>query len=144
MRAEHLDRAEAPEAAGAYAEAAEAESAAFRFERALRMVERGAALAHAPDERLRLGQLRAELLRELGRAEEAIGVFRGALALAAADEIAACRTWTGIASCVRLLGGYEEGMQALGQAEPLARRHGADPGARADRLLPRLPAVRRG
>jgi predicted ATPase len=102
LRAEHLDRAEAPEAAGAYAEAAEAENAAFRFERALRMAERGAALARAADERLRLGLLRADLLRELGRAEEAIGAFRDMLALASADEIAACRTWIGIASCVRL------------------------------------------
>ncbi len=125
LRAEHLERAEAPEAARAYAEAAEAESAVFRFERALRMAERGYALARTEGERLRLGQLRAELLRELGQPEEAIEVFRGALALAAADKIAVCRTWIGIASCVRLLGGYEEGMQALGQAEPLARQRSA-------------------
>ncbi|MGE3740016.1 MAG: adenylate/guanylate cyclase domain-containing protein [Geminicoccaceae bacterium] len=126
LRAEHLDRAEAPEAVLAYVEAAEAESSAFRFERALRLAERGAALARAVDERLRLGQARAELLRELGRPGEAIEAFRDLLALASADEVATCRAWIGVASCVRLLGDDEEGVRALEQAGALARRHGAD------------------
>jgi tetratricopeptide (TPR) repeat protein len=125
-RAEHLDRAEAPEAALAYAAAAEAESAAFRFERALRMAARGLAIARTDEERLRLSLLHAELLRDLGHPEEAIGGFRGALELAPGDDLAACRALIGVASCVRLLGGDAEGRQALDRAEPLALALGAD------------------
>ena len=48
LHAEHLDRAEAPEAARAYFAAAQAQSAALHPEQALALAERGAALAREP------------------------------------------------------------------------------------------------
>ena len=125
LRAEHLERAEDPEAARAFSEAAQAEAALLRYERALRMAERGLALARTIDERLGLTMLQAEYLREVGRAKDSIAAFREALDLAA-DDMLKCRAWIGVAAGVRLLGGDTEGMQALDEAEPLARRHQAD------------------
>ncbi len=125
LRAEHLDRAEDPKAPAAYAEATEAQSALMRYERALQLTERGIALATAAGDLVRLRLLRAGILRELGRAQESMQAFREA-ALAAPDDIARCRAWIGVASCVRLLGGNEEGIAALKLAEPLATRHQAD------------------
>jgi predicted ATPase len=112
LHAEHLERAEAPEAARAYAEAAEAEKAVLRYERALRMAERGLALARTGGERQALALLQAEYLRELGQATESIAAFRQALDLTV-DDMAKCQAWIGVAAGVRLLGGYAEGMQAL-------------------------------
>jgi class 3 adenylate cyclase/tetratricopeptide (TPR) repeat protein len=124
LRAEHLDRAEAAEAAAAYFEAAESEAAAFRLEHALALTDRAYCLAGSPQARLRPGMLRAELMRELGRVQEAKEAFRQLLT-AASQDIHICRVWIGIASCVRLLGGYSEGVEALDTAEPLAHRNDA-------------------
>ena len=123
--AEHLDRADDPQAPAAYAAAAEAQAGLLRLERALQLAERGRALAASPDDVIRLGLLRAGILRELGRVQEALQAFRE-VALTAADAMARCRAWIGVASCVRLLGGNEEGVAALKTAEPLARELKAD------------------
>jgi tetratricopeptide (TPR) repeat protein len=119
LRAEHLERAEEPEAASAFGEAAVAEAKALRYERALALAKRGLALARTTDERLGLTMHRAEHLRELGRAKDSMAEFRDALGLTA-DEMTRCRAWIGVAAGVRLLGGDAEGLQAL------ARRHQAD------------------
>ena len=64
------------------------------------------------------------MLRELGRAHEAMQAFRE-VALTATDGIAQCKAWIGVASCVLLLGGNAEGIEAFEAAEPLAERHQA-------------------
>jgi class 3 adenylate cyclase/tetratricopeptide (TPR) repeat protein len=125
LRAEHLDRAEDPEAPQTYAAAAQAEFSAFHYERALSLAERGLALASAPAEQQQLALLRGELLRELGRTRDAMGVFRQ-LRSEAIDPVGQSRALIGIGSCVRLLGGFQEGIDALAEAEPLARSIGAD------------------
>ncbi len=121
LRAEHLDRADDAAAPVAYAEAAESQAGLLRYERALQLAERGHALATSMEERVRLGLLHAGILRELGRVHEAVQAFR-AVVPATADGIAQCRAWIGVASCVRLLGGHDEGIAALNAAESLAQR----------------------
>ena len=54
LRAEHLDRAEDPEAAAAYLTAAEQQADAYREDRAIEFTTRGIALAHAPSDRYAL------------------------------------------------------------------------------------------
>ncbi|MFI4996927.1 MAG: adenylate/guanylate cyclase domain-containing protein [Hyphomicrobiales bacterium] len=120
LRAEHLDRARDSEAPRAYAEASRSQMALLRHERALQLAERGIAIASSSQDRFELGLLRAEILRELGKVHDALQAFR-ALAEAAADDLTRCSASVGIASCVRLLGGSEEGLAALRVAEPLAR-----------------------
>ena len=66
LRAQHLDRAEAPEAPRAYLDAALAQAAALQPERALALAERGAALAKGPDDVVALNMLRGRLRRESG------------------------------------------------------------------------------
>jgi tetratricopeptide (TPR) repeat protein len=88
------------------------------------LAERGRALAASADDLVRLGLLRAGILRELGRTHEAMQAFRE-VALATTDDAAQCKAWIGVASCVRLLGGNDEGIAALMAAEPLAQRHQA-------------------
>jgi tetratricopeptide (TPR) repeat protein len=48
------------------------------------------------------------------------------IAVSATGDLAQCRAWIGVASCVRLLGGYEEGIAALRRAEPPATQSKAD------------------
>lgn len=119
LYARHLDRAGAPEAAAAYHDAAGQEAKAYRFEHALDLVDQGLLAAATPEDRFRLTLLRGDLLRELGQPRDAIETFRSLTGLPAED-LDLCRAWIGVASCVRILGGYEEGIDALAQAEPLA------------------------
>jgi class 3 adenylate cyclase/tetratricopeptide (TPR) repeat protein len=121
LRAEHLERAESPDAPAAYADAAERQSGLYRYEQARELVIRGLALASSPDDIVRLGLLHAGILRELGRPQDAMQAFRE-VALAAADEGARCKAWIGVASCDRLLGGRDQGVAALTCAEPIAQR----------------------
>ena len=124
LRAEHLDRAEDPAAASAYADAAETQAALLRYERALHLAIRGRALASSDSDSMRLGLLNATMLRELGRVQDALTAFRD-LARETADGLARCRALIGVASCVRLLGGAEEGLAALKEAERLAEERQA-------------------
>jgi tetratricopeptide (TPR) repeat protein len=65
--------------------------------------------------------LRGELLRELGRTQEAIVAFESALQAAGSDEQRA-RAWVSIASVHRVTGEFEPAMQALSHAQPIAER----------------------
>jgi class 3 adenylate cyclase/tetratricopeptide (TPR) repeat protein len=125
LRAEHLDRAEDPEAPRAYIAAAQSETTGLHYDHALALAERGLALATAPEERQQLALLRGELLREIGRTYDAMDVFRQ-LRDESTDATGQSRALIGIASCVRLLGGFQEGIDVLSQAEPLAQSVNAD------------------
>ncbi len=80
--AEHLDRADAPEAPRAYLDAALAQAAALQPERALALAERGAALAKVPDDVVALNMLRGRLRCESGEGQPAIDAYRVALGCA--------------------------------------------------------------
>ncbi len=122
-RAEHLDRAEAPEAPRAYLDAALAQAAALQPERALALADRGAALATNADDVLALSMLRGRLHCESGEGGPAVDAY--GVALAAAQRPAdRCRALLGIAAGQRLLTGVDAALAALAEAEPLARAHG--------------------
>jgi class 3 adenylate cyclase/tetratricopeptide (TPR) repeat protein len=125
LRAEHLDRAGDAHAPRAYADAVRPQMTLLRYERALQLAERGLAIAASTQDRLRLSLLRAEILRELGRLQDALQAFRDA-AHTATDDLTRSEASIGIASCVRLLGASEEGFDALEVAEPLARKANAE------------------
>jgi tetratricopeptide (TPR) repeat protein len=125
LQAEHLDRAEDPDAARAYLAAAQAEVAALHYEHALSLAERGQTLAADPRERQQLALLGAELLRELGRVGDALALFRQ-MSHQANDAIGRSQALIGIGSCVRLLGGFQEGVEALQEAEAQAQSVGAE------------------
>ncbi len=122
LSAEHLDRAEAPEAVQAYLAAAQAQSAALHTERALSLAERGAALAREPSDVYALNMLCGRLRCEAGEGNPAIVAYGNALA-AACDPAQRCRALLGIGAGHRLIGSVDAALAALAEAEPVAREH---------------------
>jgi class 3 adenylate cyclase/tetratricopeptide (TPR) repeat protein len=125
LHAQHLDRAESPEAAGAYAEAALSHAQSFHFEKALELVGRGKELATTPSARYRISMLEGECLRESGKPAESINVYNGAL-LATEDPVERCRAWIGLAAGMRVTDQYDEAFDALEKAEKVASAVGMD------------------
>lgn len=123
LRAEHLDRAEKPEAAQAYLDAARTESAEHRHERALQLAERGLALVGETGLRFELACCRADRLHELGSMTEAQAGYDEALA-AAGNDIERCRAWLGIAAVLRIRDDLDGAARALARAEEAAVARG--------------------
>jgi len=120
-RAEHLERAEDPEAARAYLTAARLQAAEYRQEAALRLAERG--LAHAEDraDRFALMCLQAEILHDLGAMAEAKRAYEAA-AGAAADDVEHCTARLGLAAVKRVTDDLAGALADLEQAETIAVR----------------------
>lgn len=123
LRAEHLDRAGAPEAAAAYLTAARAQMAALRLERALALADRGAMLAQLPADIVALQLLRSELLREMGNGGPAADAAHAALAAADAP-LDRCRALLSAAAGMRLTADVDAAVAALAEAEPIASDSG--------------------
>jgi hypothetical protein len=119
LRADHLERAEAPEAAEAYLAAAREEAAQIHYESARKLVERGLPLA-GPDDRFAYLLLLAELQRNLGGNSESLDTYGQALEAATSAE-ERCRALVGIAESQRILEHYEALPNTLAKAESLAR-----------------------
>lgn len=118
LRAEHLDRAGDAGAAEAYLAAAVEETRSYRNESALRLSERGLALA---DDKMRhsIACFRGDLLRGLGEVEQSIAAFEQALAVAE-DDIGRSRAWTGLAEGMRVSDRHGDALKALDDAERTA------------------------
>lgn len=116
LYAEHLRQADDPAAPQAYRDAARSEMAAYRYDQALALVERGLAAAVSRRDRYDLSVLRAEIMQSLGRPRDAIDVLRETLALAE-TAVEKRPLWIAIAAGCRLLGDTEGGVSALDEAE---------------------------
>jgi len=123
LHAEHLDRAEDDRAPAAYLRAAQSEAAAYQLEDALRLVERGVALAVAKGQRHALTMLQGALYRDLGFAQRAVDAFQGALDAAQVPAERA-RAWIGIAEGLRLSEQHPRLLAALNEAETIAEEIG--------------------
>ncbi|CAB3809444.1 hypothetical protein LMG28614_07034 [Paraburkholderia ultramafica] len=119
LRAEHLDRAEDPDAARAYLLAAKDGMQHFHPEAAVALAQRGAVLARNPSVACELALLYGELLRESGRLPDSLAADRSALNLATTDE-QRCHALMEIAAGYRVTGNIEEALDALAQADSLA------------------------
>jgi class 3 adenylate cyclase/tetratricopeptide (TPR) repeat protein len=116
LRAEHLDRAKDPTASQAFLEAARDQGAAFRYERALALAERGLELDAEPRVRFPLTCYVGELRRKLGRSTESIDAYCEAERLAA-DDIQRCHAWIGQVEGLRLIDRYQDALALLEKAE---------------------------
>ena len=121
--AEHLDRAEDPGAPRAYLEAADLQSTAYRPTRALKLVQRGLALATERSDIYELTCARGRVLQDLGTIPEAVEAYGRALEFAA-DDAERCRAWLGQAGGMRITDQFDEAFAVLEQAEMAASRHG--------------------
>lgn len=129
LAARHLDAAEDPGAADAYLTAAREQLAAYRYDRALPLAERGREIASegASDGAcaFELTMLRAEALGLLGRNAEAIDAYAEALeATDAAAERA--RAHLGRAGGMRVLDDFDGAFRELDAAQALAAGAGLD------------------
>ncbi len=123
LRAEHLDRADAPEAPQAYLAASRAQAEALHLERALTLAERGAALAREAPDMYALNMQRGRLRCDAGEGAPAVEGFTRALA-ATADPVERCRALLGLAAGHRLIANVDEALAMLADAEPIATSHG--------------------
>jgi class 3 adenylate cyclase/tetratricopeptide (TPR) repeat protein len=116
LQAEHLALAGAPEAAAAFLGAARAEIAKYRYEAALSLIERGLALADAPDDRISLQLLRGDVLHDCGRLADAERSYSLALERAprAVDR---CRGLIGLAAVKRVTEDIDGALEELRRAE---------------------------
>jgi tetratricopeptide (TPR) repeat protein len=122
LRAEHLDRAEDPEAPQAYLAAARSQATEYRQEAALELVERGLALASDRIDRFALMSLKGEILHDLGSMLEAGGAYQAALD-AAADDRERCTAWIGLAAVKRITEDLAGAVADLEQADAVAVQH---------------------
>lgn len=116
LYAEHLDRADDPEAPQAYLRAARSRAEEYRHEAAIHLVQRGRALAVKRADRFALACLHGDLLHDLGEIAAAESAYRGALD--AAETCAErCRGWIGLATLKRLTDDLEGAFADLKRAE---------------------------
>lgn len=123
--AEHYELAGDARAAGAYLAASGAEAQRYRYERAVTLAERGLALAREPGERHALGLMRARMLLDGGRAQEAITAASETLDHAATPAERAASLILQ-AAAMRILDRADAALAALAEAEPLARAAGSN------------------
>jgi class 3 adenylate cyclase/tetratricopeptide (TPR) repeat protein len=124
LRAQHLDRAEDPEAAHAHLMAAQAQRAAYHYEVALQLVERGIALAGDAVDRSALLCCKGDILHDLGTIEDARRAYEEAVGAAGGDA-ERCRAWIGLAAIKRVTDDLSGAAADLDRAERVATEHGS-------------------
>jgi tetratricopeptide (TPR) repeat protein len=122
LHAEHLDRAEDPEAARAYLAAARSQAAEYRQEAALQLVERGLVVATDRTDRFALTCLQGEILHDFGAMAGAGRAYEAALD-AAADDRERCSAWLGLAAVKRVTDDLAGAVADLAQAEAVTVRY---------------------
>ncbi|WP_170790136.1 adenylate/guanylate cyclase domain-containing protein [Ruegeria lacuscaerulensis] len=125
LRAQHLDRAGANNAAQAYLEAADKLIQAFQFDDASPLIERALELPAPAGVRFDLLCARGETHRLQGLSDEALREFHEAASLADTDE-QTCRAHIGLAQAARQASRYTEALESLATAEAAAKRCGSD------------------
>ena len=123
LYAEHLDRADDPGAPSAYLEAARVQAAVYHPVRALKLVERGLALATQRGDVCALTCLQGAILHDLGSIADSIEAYRRALECAT-DDAERCQAWLGQAAGMRVTDQFDEAFKVLDQAEAVASRLG--------------------
>lgn len=124
--AEHLAAAQDEGAAPAFLAAARDAEATHRKEVALGLAERGLALSAQDPVRGALLCLKGNMLRDLGRANEAIAAFEAARAIAVSpgDQ---CRARIGIIAAMRIVDRIDDAFAMLDEAEAIAVAAGLVP-----------------
>jgi class 3 adenylate cyclase/tetratricopeptide (TPR) repeat protein len=118
LAAEHSELAGDPGAPLAFLRAAQAASSQQRHLAALKLVDRGAALAGTGEMRFSLLTGRAEVLLQLGSTGEALAAAQQALAIAASPDARAVAL-IAVAAAMRLNESIYDGLSALDEAEPI-------------------------
>ena len=124
LHAEHLEKADDPAAANAYLAAALEQSAQLRFETAMMLAKKGAALARDDSTRFELMCLLGDLYRDLDQGADSLAAYEKALVDAAGDDQSA-RANLGVAESLRLVDRFDDGFVVLDRAQAAAERAGS-------------------
>ncbi len=117
--AEHLAAGQHEGAAAAFLAAAQEAQAGHRKDAALGLAERGMALATHDAVRGDLLRLKGDMLRDLGRAAEAIAAFEAARAIAVLP-VDQCRARIGIIAAMRIVDRIDDALAMLDETEAIA------------------------
>lgn len=123
LAAEHFERAEDGRAAAAYLMASDEQSRQFHNAEALALVERALKLADQADPGFALKLARARLLLGIGHAKQSIEASATAIDAARSDGERALGL-IAMASGMRIVDRFTEGLELLQEAQPLAERAG--------------------
>ncbi len=121
LHAEHLDRADAPNAPQAYLRAAHSKASDYHYNQALRLVSRGLAIAKELGDLFGLSIFQAGVLLDLGSIDDSIKGYQSALEYAD-DDIGRFQAWLGLAGGMRIADRYDDALDILEKAEAVARR----------------------
>lgn len=116
LRARHLELAQDSGAAAAYLEAAKFAAMALEDDTVLDLSKSGAKLSPSPRIYMELMRLQGDALRNLGRTEDSIAIFRD-VEQAAKQQDDKCLSLIGIAEGLRIASRYEEALETLDLAE---------------------------
>ena len=122
LHAEHLEQAEDDGAAGAYFAAARQQTEGFRYDPALRLVERALKLDGAASMRFELTCFQGALLKDLGRMADSVSAFGQALDVTENDE-QFCRAHLGLAAGLRILNQHDKAMASLDGCQDIAEKN---------------------
>ena len=122
LRAEHLDRADDPAAPRAYLEAARAQAADYRYERARALIERGLALASESADRFALMCFQGDILHDLGAMAGRPCRLRACPGIELRTMASARRAWLGLAAVKRVTDDLDGAFADLDQAQAAAER----------------------
>jgi tetratricopeptide (TPR) repeat protein len=122
LHAQHLDRAEDAGAAEAYLKAAITQRAAYHFDAAIRLADRGLEIAQTAADRHALICIKGELQRDLGDIASSLATYRLAITTSP-DEAALSRAQLGLAEGLRVSEGLDEALELLDAAQHAAERH---------------------
>ena len=114
LHAQHLDRADAPDAGAAALAAAREQAARVRYETALQLATRGAEIASGP-ELYELQMLLGDLSQRFGKTQAMTEAYRAACT-AAADGTQRCRALIGVAEAQRVSEAYDDVLETLASA----------------------------
>ena len=123
LYAEHLDRAGDEMAAQAYIEAAQELVGEYRYAKALTLTERAISLSKSEEDRQPMLCFMAEILLELGQVEKSMETFELAVAEAITEQ-QRCLAQIGMASTMRIQTRYDNALELLDVAQPLAESNG--------------------
>lgn len=122
LRAEHLEKAEDPEASQAYLDAAKLQLRAFRPDVALSLVERGLVLPGDDTIRFELRYMQGDLCRHLSEIDKSIRSFETALEIYDTEE-QFCRAHVGLATALRIVGRSDDALTCLTKIQKIALKN---------------------
>lgn len=126
LRAQHLDRAQSPEAGQAYLDAATNLIRSYQFQSAEPLLQRALKLPAKPEIQVNLLGALGKAMRLQGRSDEALAQCDAAAALAETDA-QICRIHIERAQSARQTSRYQDALESLQLAEDAARRIGDEP-----------------